>query len=234
MSLKSNSIFILLRQGVEMTVFSDDTDILRYEPSLFGVLHLPWQGLAVGSGAVVSGTTLTDAGANFTAPIAAGCVIWLRSSDGSLEGYYEIVSVESSTVLNISVLRASSDDDAIAPLAASSVGYRICTFAPQGREVGITLTGYFGIKPGDPASEYDVDDIVDKTVLRQASVFGVISSVYAMLASSEKDENFWAKSLYYQKLFDKARRRCRVSIDTGSDGIADVTATGASVRLMRD
>jgi len=55
-----------------------------------------------------------------------------------------------------------------------------------------------------------------------------------MLASQAKDENFWKKSLYYQKLFEKARERCRLSIDVGSDGVADVTRVGAAVRLIRD
>jgi hypothetical protein len=71
-------------------------------------------------------------------------------------------------------------------------------------------------------------------VLTRASVFAVISAVYATLASEAEDENFWKKSLHYQRLFEKARERCRLSIDVGSDGVADVTKLGASVRLVRD
>ena len=55
-----------------------------------------------------------------------------------------------------------------------------------------------------------------------------------MLAGKAQDENYWKKSLHYQKLFDKARGRCRLSIDAGSDGVADVTKIGASGRLVRD
>ena len=55
-----------------------------------------------------------------------------------------------------------------------------------------------------------------------------------MLASRAKDENFWKKSLHYQKLFEKARERCRLGIDLGSDGVVDVTRVGASIRLVRD
>ena len=96
------------------------------------------------------------------------------------------------------------------------------------------MTEYFGIRPGNPESEIEVEDILDTSVLRRASVFAVISSVYAMLASKAKDENFWKKSLYYQKLFARAKGRCRLSIDAGSDGSADVTKVGASGRLVRD
>ncbi len=38
----------------------------------------------------------------------------------------------------------------------------------------------------------------------------------------------------YQKLFAKARGRCRLSIDVGTDGIADITKIGAAGRLVRD
>jgi hypothetical protein len=71
-------------------------------------------------------------------------------------------------------------------------------------------------------------------VLRLASVFAVISSVYAMLAGKTKDQNYWNKSLYYQKLSAKTKGRCRLSIDIGTDGLADVTMIGASGRLLRD
>ena len=91
-----------------------------------------------------------------------------------------------------------------------------------------------GIGPGNPASDIDAEDILDSSVLKRASVFAVVSGVYAMLASQAEDENFWKKSMHYQKLFEKARQRCRLSIDAGTDGFADVTKIGASGRLVRD
>ena len=50
-----------------MTTFSNDVDILKYEPVLFGELHWPSQVRASGTGAALSGTTLTAAGADFIA-----------------------------------------------------------------------------------------------------------------------------------------------------------------------
>ncbi|MHC4116002.1 MAG: hypothetical protein ACYSWO_00700 [Planctomycetota bacterium] len=218
-----------------MASFSNDADILKYEPILFGELHLPWQVLAAGTGGTLSGTTLTASGADFVAAqVSAGTVAYLQSADGSLDGAYEIVSVDSATQLGISVIRSNSTDPAVAPTSATDISYRISTFRPQITEVGFQLTEYFGISPGNPASDIDVEDVLDTSVLRQASVFAVISSVYAMLAGKAKDENFWKKSLYYQKLSAEARGRCRLSIDTGSDGLADVTKVGASGRLVRD
>jgi hypothetical protein len=220
---------------MRMAKFSDDADILKYEPVLFGELHLPGQILASGTGGVLSGTTFTAEGADFvSAQVSAKGVIYLQSASGSLDGALEIVSVDSATQLTISVLRADSEDGAIAPPAATDITYRVSTFAPQATEAGFQLTEYFGIRPGNPASDTEVEDILDKDVLRLVSVLGVISSVYAMLANKSQDENFWKKSWHYQGLFEKARQRCRLSIDTGSDGVADITHIGASVRLVRD
>ena len=218
-----------------MTSFSNDVDILKYEPILFGELHLPWQVLATGTDGTLSGTTFTASGIDFiAAQVSAGGVAYLQSTDGTLDGTYEIVSVDSTTQISISVIRPNPTDATIAPASATDVSYRISTFGPQANEVGFQLTEYFGIRPGNPASDMDVEDVLDTSVLKQASVFAVISGAYAMLAGKAKDENFWRKSLYYQKLFAKARARCRLSIDIGSDGLADVTKIGASGRLMRD
>lgn len=218
-----------------MVSFSSDADILKYEPVLFGELHLPWQVLASGTGGTLSGTSFTASGADFvSAQVSAGGVIYLQSADGSLDGAYEIVSVDSATQLTVSVIRSDSADESIAPSPAADVSYRVSTFGPQANEIGFRLTEYFGIRPGNPASDIDVEDVLDTDVLRRASAFGAISSVYVMLASKAVDENFWKKSLHYQKLFEKARERCQLSIDVSGDGVADITKVGASVRLVRD
>jgi len=218
-----------------MISFSNDADILKYEPMLFGELHLPWQVLAAGTGGTLSGTTFSAAGADFvSAQVSAGGVVYMRSGDGSLDGVYEIVSVDSATQVTVSVIRSDSDDDPISPPAGDDISYRISTFGPQASEAAFQLTEYFGIRPGNPASDIDVENVLDTQALRRASVFAVISSIYAMLAGKSKDENFWNKSLYYQRLFERARERCRFSVDAGSDGLADVTKSGASGKLVRD
>jgi len=218
-----------------MVSFSNDADILKYEPILFGELHRPGQVLTAGTGGTLNGTTFTASGADFvSAQVSSEGVAYLQSADGTLDGAYEIVSVDSATQLTISIIRADSDDQLIAPPAATNISYRISTFRPQASEVAFQLTEYFDIKPGNPASDIDVQDVLDTDVLRMASVFAVISSVYAMLASKAEDENFWKKSLHYQTLFEKARQRCRLSIDVGSNKVADITRFGSSIRLVRD
>jgi hypothetical protein len=140
-----------------MVSFSNDADILKYEPVLFGQLHLPWQVLAAGTGGILSETTFTAGSADFvSAQVSAGGVIYLRSADGLPDGAYEIVSVNSATQLTISVIRPDSTSPAVSPPAASDITYRVSTFGPQAGEVGFQLTEYFGIRPGNPASTYEV------------------------------------------------------------------------------
>ncbi len=218
-----------------MVSFSNDADILRYEPMLFGELHLPGQVLTSGTSGTLTGTTFsTDAADFISAQVQQGGVIYLQSADGTLDGAYEIISVDSSTQLTISIIRADSDDEPIAPPTATDISYRISTFRPQANEIAFQLTEHFSIKPGNPASDINVQDILDTDVLKRSSVFAVISVVYAMLAGKTEEESFWKKSRYYHNLFERARQRCRLSIDAGSDGIADVTRIGASARLVRD
>jgi hypothetical protein len=110
----------------------------------------------------------------------------------------------------------------------------VSTLRPQIAETAFQLTEYFGIRPGNPAGEVVVEDIVDTEGLRRASVLAVISGVYAMWASRADGECFWRKSLFYGQLFEKAKQRCRVSVDLGSDGVADVIHVGGAIRLVRD
>jgi len=219
-----------------MIAFCWDRDILKYEGVLFSDLYFPWQTLCQGFDGEVNETTFTAANENFVASGAEpGGVIYLRNADGTLDGAYEIVSVDSETELTLSVIRAGIDDSANGPGNASSVSYRINTFAPQARQVFLELTQYFGIAPGDGISEVDADDIVDVEGLRLASVYAVIAGIYATLASREdSDKGFWKKSLHYQRLFEKARQRCRISLDVNGDGSGDRTVAGGSIKLVRE
>lgn len=218
-----------------MARFSNDVDVLKYEPALFGELHLPSQVQASGTDAVLSGTMLTAAGANFLAAgIEAGGVVSLRSTDGSLDGACEIVSVDSATQLTVSVLRSDASGPAIAPPVGGAVSYRISTLAPQAVEAAFRLTEHFGIRPGNPASEIAVEDLVDTEGLRRTSALAVIAQVYAMWANSSQGDPLRQKSSHYQKLFEQARQRCHLTVDLGSDGVTDVRRVGGVVRLVRD
>lgn len=219
-----------------MTVkFSNDVDILRREPALFGELYLPSQVQASGTGATLNDTILTAPGADFVAArVEAGGVVYLRSADGLLDGPYEIVSVDSATQLTVSVLRGDSTEDPIAPPFGGEVSYRISTLNAQAIDAAFQVTEYFGIQPGDPTSEISVEHLVDTEGLRRTSALLAISNIYATWADQSQNGRFEHKSLIYKQLYEKARQRCRLSVDLGSDGVVDISRVGGAVRLVRD
>ncbi len=218
-----------------MNSFSSDTDILKYEPMLFGDLDFVGQAAARGNSASISNSTLNAADADFiSAQIVEGMVVYLRSENGEIEGAFEIASVDSATQLKISVLRADSQSDVITVPNAENVSYKICTYKAQGREILLQLSQHFGLRPGVADGQYSVDDILDASVLKQVSVYGILSIVYAALAGRADDNNYWKKSNYYRQLYEKAIQRCKVSIDLGDDGAADAVRSGGSIRLLRD
>jgi hypothetical protein len=55
-----------------------------------------------------------------------------------------------------------------------------------------------------------------------------------MLASKPGGERFEEKNQYYERLFEKGKERCRISLDLDGDGIADSVRFGGCGRLVRD
>jgi hypothetical protein len=218
-----------------MVRLCDDRDILKYEPALFGANHLANQVIAAGTAGVLAGTTFGASGANFvSAQVEAGDCVYLKSADGSLDGVYEIVAVDSTTQLCVSVLRADSEADPIAPPAGSDVSYRISTFKPQIVEVSLLLMEYLWIKPGEVMGDTCADEILESDQVRQLCAMGTIAAAYRTLVSGEDADNFKSKSQEYERLFGEGMERCRVAIDKDGDGIADSVRYGGCGRLFRD
>ena len=215
--------------------FSNDVDLLKWEPVLFRELALPGQMLCRGEDGVTSGSTFSSASGLFVdAGVTAGQVIWLQDVEGVIDGCYEVVSVESNTGMTVSVVRTSSDDAAIAPPAATGISYRISTFDPQAEEAGFGLLQYFGLTSDASGDDSSTESVVNERALRQASVFAVLSAVFAgSSVSGAKTDGYWEKSLRYQKLFYEVRSRARLGIDVDGDDEVDCVRTGGVVRLQR-
>jgi len=212
-----------------MNAFSTDTDILRYEPALFGDLHFPGQVLCQGSNGILEGVNFSAEGADFAGSgVGAGGVIYL--SGGGLDGSYEIVSVESADSLTVSVPRADSEQQPISPGQGSALLYRISTFGPQANEAFGLLTRYFGIRPGQPAGEFGAEDILETEVLRQVSVYTVLAMIYGSIDNAQND--YKAKREYYERLAGTERQRCRVAVVRETDGRCFLL--GGSMRLYRE
>jgi hypothetical protein len=218
-----------------MLGFSKDVDLARFEPGVFGTWFLASQAVCGGTSGIVAGTQFTAAGADFTASqVAAGHVIWLQSADGAIRGAYEVVGVIDSGHLTVSVVRASAAQAAIPVGAASGLTWRIVSYAPQGYEVLWRLSQQLGLSPGS-AADVSVDDIVNPDVLRQASVFGVLTMIFQSLYEGLEGQAVQKeKSEYYRQRFVEAIVRLHVKVDTDGDGEAEQTMQPGVVRVRRE
>ncbi len=210
-------------------IFSKDIDLLPWETEIFKDLAFNSQIYISGSDAVTTNTTLTSASANFiNAQIKPGHVIHLSKTDQSINGVYEIVSVDSATQLTISVLRLNDQSSLIEPPASVAISYKIISYEHQASECAESLLQYFGIKSQDTAT------ILNPGTLKQASIFSILSSLYSRFASDPKDPNgYWRKASYYQQLFNTARVKVRIEIDLNQNGQPEKHLRGGSVTLQR-
>ena len=217
-----------------MLSFSSDVDLAKYEPGVFGLWYLSSQVLCGGANGIVAGTQFTASGVDFTlAQVAANGVIYLESADGSIKGAFEIVSVDDSTHLTVSVLRTSDEQAAIPVGSASGLTWRIVSYGPQAYEVLWQLSQKLGLSPGCESAQ-SVEDIANIEPLRQASVFGILAAVFeALYAGLDGQDVLVEKKEYYQWLFGKAIERLAVQVDSDGDGDADKEITPSVVQLER-
>lgn len=202
-----------------MNAFSQDIDLMKFEPNVFGAWFLSSQAHCGGTGGIVAGTQFTAAGVDFVASgVAPGGVIWLQSPDETIKGAFEIVEVLDAGHLTVSVVRTDNAQPAMPVGAASGLTWRIVSYAPQGYEVLWQLSQRLGLAPGSAGADYDVDDIVNPDALRQASVFGILYLIFqALYEGLDGQDILDLKGQYYRQRYDEAVSRVRVKLDTDDD-----------------
>lgn len=218
-----------------MNAFSKDVDLTKFEPEVFGAWFLSSQVLCGGDNGIVAGTQFTAAGVDFIASqVQAGGVVRLESTDGAIKGAFEIISVDDSGHLTVSVIRVSDEQVAIPIGSASGLTWRIVTYAPQGYEVLWQLSQRLGLSPGCSAADYSVADIVNAESLRQVSVFGILTLIFQSLYQGLDGQNVLDKKAEcYRLRFSEAMARLRIKIDTDGDGDEERTVRPDMICLVR-
>ncbi len=218
-----------------MLGFSNDADVARYEPGVFGNWFLSSQVLCGGDNGIVAGTQFTASGVDFTASqVAAGGILWLQSADDAISGAFEIANVNDSGHLTVSVMRTSDEAAAIPVGSASGLTWRIVSYGLQGYEVLWQMSQKLGLRPGYAGADYSVDDIVNADSLRTASVFGVLVMIFQSLyQGTDGQEVLREKMDYYQWLYDMAMERVTVKVDTDGDGDAEQLLKPGVICLVR-
>src|SRR6267142_4347348 len=141
------------RRGEDQMVYCTDVDLLHWEPNIFRDALFASQLLLSGTGNL-AGTTFTLAsGSLSTAHVVPDEVVVLS---GALAGSFPIVSVNSATVLTLSVLYDGLFPDSGSAVAspvgtAAELAFAVRTFWPRRRVVSDLISRAAGIEPDDEA-----------------------------------------------------------------------------------
>jgi hypothetical protein len=208
-----------------MSNFSNDADLLKWEPDVFRLCRFNQQKLGgAGTGATSAGSAaFTDAtGGDFVnAGVDTGHVVHLSKS-GAYDDYFPVASRTSATQLLL-------DAPGGVFTTQSGVTWSVHTFDAQHEEAHFELCERFGIDD-ENALNYDEEDVFNVRVLRRASVFRVLEVVFRAQASNGEDL-FWKKAERYGVLFERALSAARVRFDPDGDGTPDQTKDAHSVDL---
>jgi hypothetical protein len=219
-----------------MTNFSTDADLLKWEPALMREIVLDHQCLTRGQGAASAGMTVTATAGKFTtAKVRPGHVIYLANPDQGVDGFYEVVSVESESQLTAGVV-GGGDDDWVPLPSATALDFAVHTFDPQHEEARWALLARFGLEADAAAAGQDLQRwIAQHRSLRRASVALVLATLYRGQATAGPEASGLArKAEHYARLHEDEVAKVRLILDRDADGLPDDVRTGGSFRLRRD
>jgi len=211
--------------------FSNDVDLLHWEPNVFRDAAWASQTLLSGGGDL-DGTGFTiDSGSLADARVATKHVIVLG---GSVAGSFPIVSVEDATHLTLSILYDELfPTDAPAqptPIAtAADLTFAIRTFSPQAKVVSDLLRSAAGCVAGSDAIQ-----ILNPQSLRRTCSLGTLQMIYSALAAAATEPgSLLARADLYERLYRRSLRSVRVQVDTDGDGIIDAERPLNVIELQR-
>ena len=189
-------------------MFSHDSDLLAYEPTILAEATFAAQTLLTGTGALANNVLTISAGSLVDSGVRAGHVVVLGEPR---PGCLPILSIDPPAKMSLGTLAAGWDD--ASPVAASlnaagSPTFAVRTFDPQRAIVDDLLLRAAGIESGDASA------VLNPDALKRASVLGTLQIIYAALATlSDEGGVHHTRSNVYGKLFRRSMRATSVRVN---------------------
>ena len=197
-----------------------DVDVAKTDAEVYSSAAFGAQVRCGGTNGIVAGTQFTASGVDFNASdVTAGCVIYLHSADGVIDGVFEIVSVIDSSHLAVSQIRADAGDAAIAIGSASGLTWSIKTLGPQIVAAELELSARLGLKPGKPDAIYALDEIQNTDVIKQIATAALLAGVYTVMYTISADatvrDGYEKKRAWYGQQVERLLAAVSVQLPVG-------------------
>lgn len=198
-----------------------DVDVIKVDGEVYASAAYGAQKRCGGTNGIVAGTQFTASGVDFSASdVTAGCVIYLKSADGVIDGMFEIVSLIDSTHLTVSQIRNDVGDAAIPIGSASGLTWNIKTLAPQIDAAEIDLSARLGLKPGKADAAYGLEEVEPAEMLKQIAAALLLGQVYTVLYTISADTDIRAgyeqKRNWYLQRAERLLAGVSVALPVGS------------------
>ncbi len=220
-----------------MRTFCSDRDLLKYESEIFAGSTFSQFVLCRGYNATLSNGYLSCNNVDFSASgVGAGNVVFVSDEVNGWQGLYEVIQCVLAGQIRVSTLRAGIEDELIAMPNATGLKLHIVSFKPVIYELSFELAKYFSLAPAAGGDGFNVDDIADITVIRDAAVFGTLARLWAIMPFGTDEianRRTLDKHRYYREHYHRLRQGCTIAIDVGGDGNIDAVIAGGVITLKR-
>lgn len=208
-------------------MFASDRDLLIIEPGLYRDVVWNGQRLISGTGDLTGAQLTLTSGSFLDGEIAGGHVVLIDSVP------MEIVSVQSSTVATVSIMRGDPGSNIIPGKSVSGALVEVFTFGPQIGIVHRQVMSMVGIDVDDADGLGDAA-VTNSGALVVLEALGALHLIYASAgAPGRGGEAYLDRAKLYQQRFSMERGTVVALIDLDGDGIAETRRHPNSFVLMR-
>lgn len=214
-----------------MFLFCQDKDLLALEPTIFNSSNLKIHEIVSGTANLSDGKIIADSSLFEESIITPGMIAIVYKSIPSEGHAFEIISCDSATTIQVSVLRSHETQQQIKPASQSDIKFKIVSFNSVHAKISEQIAAR--ILPSTITSTAQLSDS-NKAKLKHAATIGSLAAIYLSRSTqlSNQDPD-WTKHDYYKQQFEQTLNRTKLHFATDEAGCSDSTRTLGNISLRR-